>query len=57
MLLEMKDKHAIAISRLELDQSEKIEADHARQVELHSEMTQQANKFEQCSAQLYLTQD
>jgi len=46
----MKEKHSADMERLIADQNEKIEADHARQVELQAEMKEQANKFEQCSA-------
>jgi hypothetical protein len=49
-LIQKKDKHATDISRLELDQREKISADEARKEELEAEMTQQGSKFEQCSA-------
>ena len=45
-LSEMKEKHSVDISRIELDQQEKIEADHNRQLELQAEMDEQGNKFE-----------
>jgi hypothetical protein len=57
MLEQMRVKHDEALERLIADQKEKVDADHQRQEELQAEIKEQQNKFENCSAQLYLTQD
>lgn len=57
MLEQMRVKHEDALERLIADQKEKVDADHQRQEELQAEIKEQQNKFENCSAQLYLTQD
>ena len=53
----MATKHSRDMEKLQSDQQAKVEADEARRAELREEMVDQSNKFEQCSAQLYLTQD
>jgi hypothetical protein len=46
MLKGLAEKHQADMMRLNEDQAEKIDADQARQVELHAEIKDQGTKFE-----------